>query len=166
MLVQKSYMSVQKSPDQRKPEKSLKKVQKWKSWGKSLKKKSNNLGKKIKFKESLEKNVGKIGEKKVEKSWKKFYVGTKSYMSVKKSLARKEAKKSWKKAVKEVWKKLKKSSGKTWKNVGKIGEKKVGKKSKKKFHVNACWYKKSPARRAKIFFLRGGQVGGGTLKGG
>ena len=52
---------------------------------KEFEKKSDNLGKKIKFKESLEKNVGKIGEKKVEKKVKKLLCWYKiSYMSVKK----------------------------------------------------------------------------------
>ena len=79
-------MSVQKIPAQSEPEKSLKKVQKFKSWGKSLKKKLNNLGKKLKLKESLEKNVGKIGEKRVEKKVKKkFYVGTKYLLRPKKT---------------------------------------------------------------------------------
>ena len=54
-------MSVQKSPAQREPEKSLKKLRK------EFEKNYNNLGKKLKLKESSEQKVGKIGEKKVEK---------------------------------------------------------------------------------------------------
>ena len=54
-------MSVQKSPAQRGSEKSLKKLRK------EFEKNYNNLGKKLKLKESLEKYVGKIGKKKVEK---------------------------------------------------------------------------------------------------
>ena len=69
MLVQKKLYVIcryKKVP----PRESLKKV--WKKF-KSEKveervwKIFNNLGKKLKLKESLEKNVGKIGEKKVEK---------------------------------------------------------------------------------------------------
>ena len=65
MLVQKSYMSVQKSTTQREPEKSSKVKKLRKEFEKKF---FNNLGKKLKLKESLEKKVGKIGEKKVEKS--------------------------------------------------------------------------------------------------
>ena len=68
------------------------------------------MGKRLKLKESLEKNVGKIGEKKVEKRWKKN-------------------------SVKEVRKKIEtveKKFGQNLKNVGKIGDKKVEKKIEKK----------------------------------
>ena len=81
-------MSVQKSPAQREPEKSLKKLRK------EFEKNYNNLGKKLKLKESSEKKVGKIGEKKVEKKVKKILCWYKKLYVSKKSLARKEAKKS------------------------------------------------------------------------
>ena len=94
MLVQKSYMSVQKSPAQREPEK-FEKSSKVKKLRKEFEKKIfNNSGKKLKLKESLEKNVGKIGEKKVEKKVKKILCWYKKLYVSKKSLARKEAKKS------------------------------------------------------------------------
>ena len=48
---------------------------------KEFEKKSNNLRKKIKFKESLEKNVGKIGEKKLKKN--SMLVQNKLYVSKK-----------------------------------------------------------------------------------
>ena len=107
MLVQKKLYVIcryKKVP----PRESLKKV--WKKF-KSEKveervwKIFNNLGKRLKLKESLEKNVGKIGEKKLKKNSmlvQNTYVGT-----IKSHLER-----GWKKFKKEkveerVWKKLK-----------------------------------------------------------
>ena len=44
--------------------------------------------------------------------------------------------------------------------------KKLKKNREKSFMLMLVGIKKSPARRAKNFFLRGGQVGGGYLEGG
>ena len=85
------------------PRERLKKVQKGKSWGKSLKKIENNLGKKLKFR----KNVEKIGEKKVEKKFRKnsMLVQKKLYVGTKKSCPER----AWikfEKVEERVWKKL------------------------------------------------------------
>ena len=99
-----------------------------------MKKKLNNLGKKLKLKESSEKKVGKIGEKKVEKRWKKIYVGTKSYMSVKKGSPGKRLKKvekSYERSLKKiemVEKKFGQNLKKCWKNRWEKSWKKIEKK--------------------------------------
>ena len=63
------------------------------------------MGKKLKLKESLEKNVGKIGEKKVEKKVKKILCWYKiSYMSVKKVPPGERLKKSCERSLKKFQK--------------------------------------------------------------
>ena len=106
-------MSVQKSPAQREPEKSLKKLRK------EFEKNYNNLGKKLKLKESSEKKLEKQARKKLKKGEKNsMLVQNKLYVSKKVPLGER-LKKKLKKSCERSLKKIEKFEKKFWQNLKK-----------------------------------------------